>query len=391
MCTPLINADRMIGAMLIDRPGRNCFDRQALTLFTAIAHMVGNAIALVQQIERLHAAPAASSIERRALGGLLGESPEINRLRQRVAEVAESDEPVLIVGERGTFKDTIAETIHRQSPRADCVVEWFHCMAADPDALPIALFGENREDDETDQPASNPGKLELAHGGTLIIEEIGALPPEMQAALLGYLQTLKFKRIGSERRFFADVRIIATTCESLDKRIASRRFDAELHKVLSKQTVRVPPLRDRANDVVQLALRVIERAAPRAGRRHVALAPSVMRALMAYPWPGNVRELECIIERAVCCSQGRELRLGDLPPELAEHVDETVTPTIVEEPTLREAVRSYEREIISDTLRTTGGDRHRASQILEISIDEIEKKLHDQDLDEHPPPRKGSL
>jgi transcriptional regulator with GAF, ATPase, and Fis domain len=326
LCAPLLFGEKVFGAILVDYRDPNYFDHHALVLFTAIAHLMGNGIFQRQQIERLEATARVAGQEPGAIEALVGSSPALETLRQRIAEAAASDEPVLIIGERGTGKHEVARLIHQSSSRRDGPLVWLHALAEPPDKITALLLGvEKNQGQKTDTPI--PGKLETAHGGTLVVEEIGALPLDVQPALLAYLKTLKFTRVGGQGRYFADTRLIATTSEVLEHAVAAGKFMVELFGAIALCTVAVPPLRVRGDDVIELATRYALQIAPQVGRREIRLAPPVLRALRAHRWPGNVRELRNAIERAVLHSKSDEITIGDLAADLITQVQKAVEPT----------------------------------------------------------------
>lgn len=331
MCSPLLRGDALLGAVHVDCRKPNAFNHDSLTLFTAVAHLLANAIFQIQEIERLQSAAQAAKSDAVGVGALEGESDAIEELHRAVAEVADSDEPVLVVGERGTGKHETARLIHLSSPRASCPQTWLPSLALSPEQIAPVLFGV-ADEEATDEELAGSGLLETAHGGTLVIADVDALPPEVQAALLSYLRTLKYQRVGSKRRFFADARLIAITTKSLAEEVTAGNFNAELFEAIRGHVVQVPALKDRGDDITKLAARFTRQIAPRAGRREMAITGPVLRALHAYSWPGNVRELQNVIEIAVLRSHGVELTVGDLPGDLLDHVRKAIPSTMIEEP-----------------------------------------------------------
>jgi len=329
MCAPLVCRDKVLGALLVDRDQPDFFDSRSLALFMAIAHQIGNDIFLLQEMTKLEAIARATEGDPLYNEALIGSSPAVAKLRQRIAEVADSDQPVLIVGERGSGKHEVAHAIHSSSPRMRGPLVWFHALATEPNQIAASLFGMEPAQPNEFDPA-NRGKIEDAHSGTLVIEEIGTLPVEVQRALQISLKTLQFTRVGGQRRYLADIRVIATTSDSLEDTVTAGKFDEELFQTISGLTVAIPPLRERGEDVIELAERFARRAAPWAGRREITLAPPVQRALQMYRWLGNIRELRNTIERAVLRCRGDKVNLADLPPDMLAQVQSAVQPTVVE-------------------------------------------------------------
>jgi DNA-binding NtrC family response regulator len=329
MCAPLVMGEKVFGAILVDRVGKNAFDHRSLVLFTAVAHLVGNGIYQRQQIEKLEETAHGAGSDPGVIEALVGSSRAIEQLRQRIAQVAEADEPVLIVGEPGSGRHEVARTIHFKSPRSGGPLVWLHALAEPAERIAEMLFGV----EETGaQSANTPrqGKLEMANGGTIVIEEIGALPSAVQSSLLAYLKTLKVTRTGGQRRYFTDTRLIATTSEALEDTVATGKFSIELFGAIATQTIAVPTLRERGDDAIELARRFVNLLAPLTGRRELLLAPPVVRALCAYRWPGNVRELRNVVEYAVLRSRGGEITVANLPGELVAYVQQQVQATVAD-------------------------------------------------------------
>jgi len=330
LCAPLVYRERPIGALLVDRHGREQFDRSSLYLFVAIVQMVATAIHHARQIETLERASVAQEQPAGVLDSLTGSSAAVEALRQAIVRAAASDDPVLISGERGTGKNEVARAIHESSPRAASPLLWLNVLAIAPERADAALFGKVSDEAATAQ-SEGLGLIEQAHGGTLVIEHVAELPLPVQAQVLRYLQTLKFRRIGGHRRQFADARIIATAGEPLDTAVREGRCDLHLCEALNRMSIDVPPLRARADDIVHLARRYLKSLAPHADRRPPAIAPSATRALAAYSWPGNLHELRCTLERALLLVDGDSIGIQHLPGELVEQVQQAVDSTAVED------------------------------------------------------------
>jgi len=332
MCAPLIHSEKVFGAILVDHLQPNYFDHRSLASFTAIAHLIGGAGAQAQRIERLEAEVRMAQGGPASTEALTGVSPAIAKLHRQITEAAHAEEPVLIVGEYGSGKHEAAQAVHQNSPRQAGPLVWFHVLATEEADLASVLFGVSQGDaNGVDQPGS--GRVEAAHGGTLVIEEIGALPRQLQKELLAFLRTLKFQRVGAQRQYFSDARLIVTTSQPLEEAVLAGRFDPDLFAAIGVLTIVVPPLRDRGDDVVELAKRLVQELAPRVGRRKISLSAPVIQAFQVYRWPGNIRELRSVIERMVARARGDELVIPDLPGEILEQVHRIVPPTELEKTT----------------------------------------------------------
>ncbi len=267
--------------------------------------------------ERLEAENTVLQLEVRRSGGfeeIVGRSPVLARLLEQVRRVALTDTPVLVLGETGTGKDLVARAVHDASPRRSRVLVTVNCAALPATLIESELFGYEKGA-YTGALARTPGRFEVADGGTLLLDEIGELPPELQAKLLRVLQTGEFERLGSSKTLRTDVRLIAATNRDLEREVREGRFRADLFYRLSVFPLTLPPLRDRAEDIPLLVWHFIARKQARLGRHIERVPDRLMRAFCAYAWPGNVRELENVVERALILSNGPVLAAESLLPE----------------------------------------------------------------------------
>jgi formate hydrogenlyase transcriptional activator len=263
--------------------------------------------------ERLEAENVVLQHEIRRKGDfeeIVGGSPALARVLEQVRRVAETDAPVLVLGETGTGKDLVARAVHDRSARRGRPLITVNCAAL-PDALiESELFGYERGA-FTGAVTRTPGRFEVAHGGSILLDEIGELPLEVQAKLLRVLQTGEFERLGSSRTLRADVRLIAATNRDLEREVREGRFRADLFYRLSVFPLTLPPLRSRPEDIPLLVWHVIVRNQSRLGRHIERVPERLMRAFRAYAWPGNIRELENVVERALILSTGTTLAVDE--------------------------------------------------------------------------------
>ncbi len=279
-------------------------------------------------------------------GEIVGESAALRRILKEVETVAPTDSTVLIRGETGTGKELIARALHHLSPRRDRTFVKLNCAAIPTGLLESELFGHERGA-FTGAITQKVGRFELAHQGTLFLDEVGDIPPELQPKLLRVLQEQEFERLGSTRTIRVDVRLVAATNRDLARMVADGRFRSDLYYRLNVFPVVLPPLRERQGDVPRLVRHFAHKVARRMGRRIDTIPAEVMDALVQYPWPGNIRELENVIERAVILSRGAALQVnvGELrhaaPPPRA-----TNGPAV--------SLADAEREHILGVLRETG-------------------------------------
>jgi DNA-binding NtrC family response regulator len=251
--------------------------------------------------------------------GLVGRSAALRRVLQEVETVAPSDATVLILGETGTGKELVARAVHQASRRASRPFVKLNCAAIPAGLLESELFGHEKGA-FTGAIGPKVGRLELADGGTLFLDEVGDIPLELQPKLLRALQEREFERVGSTKTKQVDVRLVAATNRDLSQMIAARQFRTDLYYRLNVFPIKVPPLRERPEDIPVLAQHFTQKFAHRMGKQIEAIPPGVLEGLMARPWPGNVRELENCIERAVILTRGRVLEAAGTCSESAETI-----------------------------------------------------------------------
>ncbi len=249
----------------------------------------------------------------RDFGRIIGRSVALRAVLRAVEMVAPTDATVLLTGETGTGKELVARAIHDLSPMRDRTLVKVNCAAMAPGLIESELFGHERGA-FTGAVSRRAGRFELADGGTLFLDEIGDLPLELQAKLLRVLQEGEFERVGGSRTIRADVRVIAATNRDLERALAEGRFREDLYYRLNVFPIRVPPLRERKEDIPLLARYFAAKHGGKVSKKIEAIAPEAMDALLDYPWPGNVRELENVIERAVVVARGPRLDPGEWVP-----------------------------------------------------------------------------
>ena len=294
-------------------------------------------------------------------GRLLGRSGPMVAVYNQIARVADSILPILIAGESGTGKELIARAIHENGRRADRPFVAINCGAITESLLESELFGHTRGA-FTGAVTDTKGLFEQAHGGTIFLDEIGETSPGLQVKLLRVLEEGEIRPVGASRSVRVDNRVIAATNLDLDHAVADQRFRADLYYRLSVLVIRVPPLRDRREDISLLAANFLRRACERT-RREVTLSPDALKALAAYDWPGNVRQLENVIEYLVLFARGSSIEVDDLPPPLEPAAGRPVTAAMFQDlPTLAELERRY----LLHVLDAVGGNRTRAAQVLGI-------------------------
>lgn len=245
-----------------------------------------------------------------AFGKVVGKSPSLAAMLEQIEHMSATDCTALIIGETGTGKELIARAIHEQSPRHQKPLIKVNCAAIPKDLFESEFFGHEKGA-FTGATSRRMGRFELANGGTLFLDEMGELPLDIQAKLLRVLQEQEFERVGGHTTLNVDVRIIAATNRALELEVAEQRFREDLFYRLNVFPIKIPPLRDRQEDIPLLVQHFIKKCAKKYGKTVEGAQDTTLQQLLTHSWPGNIRELENIIERGVILSTGRWLELGD--------------------------------------------------------------------------------
>ncbi len=283
------------------------------------------------------------------------------------AQVAPQRTTVLLTGESGTGKEVVARFIHRRSPRSEHPFVATNCAAITETLLESELFGHERGA-FTGATQSRRGRFELAHGGSLFLDEIGEMNASLQAKLLRVLQEQQFERLGGSRTIVVDVRVIAATNKDLSRALEEKSFREDLYYRLNVFQIHIPPLRERREDILPLAEFFIAKISAEMGRAAISVHPHAQELLHRYDWPGNVRELSNAIERSLIVSRGDSILAQDLPLR-------TDAPGGV--PSRGKALAEIEKEAIIETLARNQGDRRRAAEQLGISLRTLQYRLKD--------------
>jgi len=313
---------------------------------------------------------------------LVAEGPAMKEVLRVVHKVAPAPTTVLIEGESGTGKELIARALHDLSPRAERPFVAVNCGAIPAPLIESELFGHTKGA-FTDARTAKRGLFEEADGGTLLLDEIGELPPPVQPALLRVLQQGEVRRVGDARSTRVDVRVLASTNRDLASQVQAGRFREDLYYRLNVVQVRLPPLRERQEEIGQLAERLIARHAERIGVASRRLSPRALELLQRYRWPGNVRELENALERALVLSEDDEIG----PDALPDAVQRTLVPEPVpgsldpDDLSVKRAQRVLEADLIRRALERTQGNRTRAAELLELSPRALLYKIREYGLE----------
>ena len=308
---------------------------------------------------------------------VIGKSPSIGLVLETVRKIAPSDATVLIYGETGVGKELVAKNIHLASGRRDKPFVKVNCAAIPETLAESELFGYEKGA-FTGAAASKPGRFELAHEGTIFLDEIGDMPLQLQSRLLTVLQDKSFERVGGIKTIKADVRILAATNRDLQADVQAGKFRADLFYRLNVIPIRVPSLRERRDDILPLLHHFLKRSASRSGKRATQAGPEVETAFAQYDWPGNIRELENTVERMVLMSDNEVLGPELLPTELRSPATGTACSSFREK--LDGICSTSEIQMILDALNKTGQNRTKAAGILGISRRTLQNKIKEYGL-----------
>jgi formate hydrogenlyase transcriptional activator len=325
---PLLFHDRVLGALDIGRRSEETFTQDEVELLGEVGKQIAIAVENAQtyrEISELKDRLAKENLyleeevrTNQNFEEIVGDSTALRRVLKEVETVAPTGSTVLIRGETGTGKELIARALHDLSPRRAQTFVKLNCAAIPTGLLESELFGHEKGA-FTGAIMAKVGRFELAHQGTLFLDEVGDIPLELQPKLLRALQEQEFERLGSTQTKRVDVRLVAATNRDLARMVADGQFRSDLYYRLNVFPVILPPLRERRDDIPMLARYFVNRFARRMGRQIETIPTAVMDALVRYPWPGNIRELQNVIERAVILSTGSALKIpiGDLEPPSA--------------------------------------------------------------------------
>lgn len=313
LVSPLYAGNKAIGLLTLDHSGCGMFTEQVVNLIDSLSKLIAISLSQITAVEEIYQVNRVLADERNnllehtsgVLGSLIGNSDAWNRVKDNIRLVASSDTPVLIEGETGTGKEVAARAVHSLSPRSAKPFVAVNCSAISSSLAESEFFGHEKGS-FTGADFMRKGRFELADGGTLFLDEVGDLPPEIQPKLLRVLQEGCFERVGGEKAVNTDVRIIAATNIDLQKAVAKGKFREDLFYRLSVFPVKLPPLRERENDVILLADYFLDSIKKRLDRK-ISFSGSALSAISESEWKGNVRELQNCIERAVILSGGNKI------------------------------------------------------------------------------------
>jgi two-component system response regulator HydG len=388
MSVTLRFGERVGGALYFGKRRPNWFDAADIEIASAIAAQVvlalqhqrlgeehrrlARAEGHARQLEERLASLRSELDDRYGFECIVGRAPALRESLQRAAKVAPTETTVLLTGESGTGKELVARAIHHASPRAGGPFVAVNCAALADTLLESELFGHEKGA-FTGADRQRPGRFEQARGGTLFLDEIGELSAAVQAKLLRVLQEREFQRVGGTATIRADVRLIAATNRDLEREVAAGRFRDDLFYRLDVFSVHLPPLRERGDDVLLLADHFVREIGARMAKGEPGLSRDAREVLLRHRWPGNIRELSNAIERALIVSDGglltaAQLGVASLPPAV-----ERARPP--EPPSSAQSLADWERQIVTDALRTAKGNRSRAAALLGLTRSQLYTRM----------------
>jgi Nif-specific regulatory protein len=363
LCVPLIMHDRKLGVIYLDSDEPEArFDENHLQMATAVAAIAAVAIHNARNFEDLENENARLMVDADIEHNMVGESPLLQRVYQLISKVAPTDSTVLIYGESGTGKELAARAIHRNSKRGDKPFIAANCAAFAETLLESELFGHEKGA-FTGALLQKKGRLELADGGTIFLDEIGDLSPSLQTKLLRVLQEREFERVGGTRTIKVNIRLLAATNRDLEDAIKKGGFRQDLYFRLNVVKLTMPPLRERRDDIPLLANYFARKYAEKCNRRVMGISSEARKRLMIYDWPGNVRELENAIERAVVLGTTEQILADDLPEAVVE-ADATVSSE--EASSYHEQVVQTKKRMITDAMKQANGNYTAAAKLLNL-------------------------
>ena len=300
-------------------------------------------------------------------------------IHEIIRKVSPTTTTVLITGETGTGKELIARAIHRNSSRREQPFIKINCAAIAENLVESELFGYEKGA-FTGAVTTKPGRFELAHRGTLFLDEVGEIPRDMQAKLLQAIQDQNFERVGGLKNISVDVRLIAATNRNLPQEVKEGKFREDLFYRLNVFPIHIPPLRERTEDILPLTGHFLEKFNRKLKMKVEGLSPEVRDCLLAYPWPGNIRELEHLVERMILMAEGPIITMAIVPPEIvrAAHEPRPAAPGMTETPgrdVLKSHMEEMEKQIIARCLEECDGNVTRAAERLGLSRKGLQLKM----------------
>ncbi|MBW1997496.1 MAG: sigma 54-interacting transcriptional regulator [Deltaproteobacteria bacterium] len=376
-CVPMKVNGKVIGVVeIIDKEDGSPITDQDMAALTSFADLASMAVANAQRIEEFKRENIDLREELAAKHQIIGESNSLKKVISDALKVANSKTSTLILGESGAGKELLARLIHRAGPRRSKPMIVINCAALPETLLEAELFGHEKGA-FTGAVTKKIGKFELADGGSIFLDEIGEMSTGMQAKLLQVLQEGIFYRVGGNTPITVDVRVISATNRDIEKDVKEGRFREDLYYRLNVVQIRMPPLRERKEDVPILANYFLNLFKEEKGVKELKISEAALRKMVEYDWPGNVRELRNAIERAVVMGDDREILPEDLPISAQEMTHQGLEVGL----TLKEAIDRFKKEFILLNLKHTGGNRSKAAKIMGIQRTYLSRLISKYNLD----------
>jgi Nif-specific regulatory protein len=362
LAVPLEIQDKRLGALYLDTSSQGArFDSDLLQLVTALGNVAALAIENAHHLERLGDENRRLQQELNIEHNMVGESQRMREVYQFVSRVAARESTILIQGESGTGKELVARAIHSNSGRANRPFVAINCAAIVDTLLESELFGHEKGA-FTGAVAQKKGKLEVAEGGTVFLDEVGELAAPLQAKLLRVLQEREFERVGSTHPIKLNIRLITATNRDLNEASHGGTFRQDLYYRLNVVSIELPPLRERSEDIPLLAAYFTARYSEKVNRRVAGISPKARTCMLRYPWPGNVRELENAIERAVVLGSTELILAEDLPDSILEETASSGEPVTA----LHDGVQEAKKKLIEQAIEQANGNYTEAAGILGV-------------------------
>lgn len=361
-CVPLKLEDHVIGvAQIIDKNDGSTISEAEVEPLSEFAELAAQAIGSAQKFEDVRRENAGLRKELGEKHQIIGKSRALEKVINDSIKVSRSKASALIQGESGTGKELLARLIHQAGSRKDKPLIVLNCAALPEALLEDELFGHEKGS-FTGAIRRKIGKFELAHGGTIFLDEIGEMHIGMQAKLLRVLQEGVFYRVGGNIPISVDVRVLSATNKNLDEEVAEGRFREDLFYRLNVVQINLPSLRDRMEDIPVLTEHFLNQFKEETGMSQLKISDSAMKKMVEYDWPGNIRELRNAIERAVVMGDGNSIKPQDLPIKSVK----SAYPGLQVGLTLDEALNQFKKEFITLNLKHTNGNRSRAAKVMSI-------------------------
>jgi len=386
ICVPVKKGKQVIGALSVDRPFDESYIlKEGKKLLSVVATMIAQHVINIEiiRLEKKQLREENKRLREKlgnkySITNIIGNSNKMREVYQMISQVSKSNATVLVRGESGTGKELTANSIHYNSNRAKNAFIKVNCVSLPANLIESELFGHEKGA-FTGAIKKKLGKFELAHMGTIFLDEIGSISLDVQVKLLRVLQEKEFERVGGHKTIKVDVRVVAATNKNLEQAVEDESFRGDLYYRLNVFPIYMPPLRERKTDILLLADYFLEKYAKENNKDIRRFSTPAIDMLMEYHWPGNVRELENCIERAVLLCEGGVIHSYHLPPTLQTGTESDTLPAV----SIEGAVGNLEREMIIDALKNTRGNITLAAKILRTTVRKLSYKAEKYQVDYH--------